>query len=52
MPGWPALAVLGARLAWAIDNNLTRQRVAHRRVLVVRVRGRIADAVTPRSRSA
>ena len=25
---WPALAVLGACLAWAIDNNLTRQ-VAH-----------------------
>ncbi len=24
-PGWPALAILGACLAWAIDNNLTRK---------------------------
>ena len=24
-PGWPALAVLAACLAWAIDNNLTRK---------------------------
>lgn len=41
---WPALAVLGACLAWAIDNNLTRKVSANDAMLVACLKGLLAGA--------
>jgi drug/metabolite transporter (DMT)-like permease len=40
--GWPALAVLGACLAWAIDNNLTRKVALTDASFVAMVKGLVA----------
>ena len=42
--GWPALAVLGACLAWAIDNNLTRKVALTDASFVAMVKGLAAGA--------
>jgi len=42
--GWPALAVLGACLAWAIDNNLTRKVSLTDASFVAMVKGLAAGA--------
>jgi drug/metabolite transporter (DMT)-like permease len=38
-PGWPALAVLGACAAWAIDNNLTRKVALNDATWVAAIKG-------------
>ncbi len=43
-PGWPALAVLGACLAWAIDNNLTRKVALTDASFIAMVKGLVAGA--------
>lgn len=43
-PGWPALAVLGACLAWAIDNNLTRKVALTDASFIAMVKGLAAGA--------
>ncbi len=42
---WPALAVLGACAAWAIDNNLTRKVALHDAAWIAAVKGLAAGAV-------
>ena len=42
---WPALAVLGACLAWAIDNNLTRKVALNDAMWIASVKGLVAGAV-------
>lgn len=42
---WPALAVLGACLAWAIDNNLTRKVALNDATWIAAVKGLAAGAV-------
>ncbi|HEY6135115.1 MAG TPA: DMT family transporter, partial [Rubrivivax sp.] len=42
---WPALAVLGACAAWAVDNNLTRKVALHDATWVAAVKGLAAGAV-------
>lgn len=42
---WPALAVLGACLFWAIDNNLTRRVSANDAVVLALLKGLVAGAV-------
>ena len=42
---WPALAVLGACLAWAIDNNLTRKVSLNDAMWIASVKGLVAGAV-------
>jgi drug/metabolite transporter (DMT)-like permease len=42
--GWPALAVLGACLAWAIDNNLTRKVALTDASFIAMVKGLAAGA--------
>lgn len=42
---WPALAVLGACLAWAIDNNLTRKVALNDAAWIASVKGLAAGAV-------
>jgi drug/metabolite transporter (DMT)-like permease len=42
--GWPALAVLGACLAWAIDNNLTRKVALTDASFIAMVKGLTAGA--------
>ena len=42
---WPALAVLGACLAWAIDNNLTRMVALADAAWIASVKGLVAGAV-------
>ena len=42
---WPALAVLGACLAWAIDNNLTRKVALNDATGIAAVKGLVAGAV-------
>ncbi len=42
---WPALAVLGACLAWAIDNNFTRKVSLHDAAWIASVKGLAAGAV-------
>ena len=42
---WPALAVLGACLAWGLDNNLTRKVSLHDAVWLAAVKGLVAGAV-------
>jgi drug/metabolite transporter (DMT)-like permease len=42
---WPALAIAGACLCWAIDNNLTRRISAGDSVKIAAVKGLIAGAV-------
>lgn len=44
-PGWPALAIAGACLAWALDNNLTRKVSGADPVEVAALKGGIAGAV-------
>lgn len=41
---WPALAVLGACLAWAIDNNLTRKVSLHDATWIAMVKGLAAGS--------
>lgn len=42
---WPALAVLGACLAWGLDNNLTRQLALHDAAWLACVKGAVAGPV-------
>ncbi len=42
---WPALAVLGACLAWAVDNNLTRKVALNDAMWIASVKGLAAGAV-------
>lgn len=42
---WPALAVLGACLAWALDNNLTRKVALHDATAIAAVKGLGAGSV-------
>ena len=42
---WPALAVLGACLAWGIDNNLTRKLSAADPVQIATIKGLAAGAI-------
>jgi drug/metabolite transporter (DMT)-like permease len=42
---WPALAILGACLAWAIDNNLTRKVSLHDATWIASVKGLCAGTV-------
>ncbi|MEO7853823.1 MAG: DMT family transporter [Rubrivivax sp.] len=42
---WPALAVLGACLAWAIDNNLTRKVALNDASWIAAVKGLVAGTV-------
>ncbi len=42
---WPALAVLGACAAWAIDNNLTRKVALHDATWIAAVKGLAAGSV-------
>ena len=42
--GWPTLAVLGACLAWAIDNNLTRKVALTDASFIAMVKGLVAGA--------
>jgi drug/metabolite transporter (DMT)-like permease len=42
---WPSLAVLGACLAWAVDNNLTRKVSTHDAMTIACVKGLAAGAV-------
>ena len=42
---WPALAVLGACLAWAIDNNLTRKIALSDATWIAMVKGLVAGGV-------
>ena len=42
---WPALAVLGACLAWAVDNNLTRKVALNDATWIAMVKGLSAGAV-------
>ncbi len=42
---WPALAVLGACLAWGIDNNLTRRVSLHDATWIAALKGLAAGAV-------
>lgn len=44
-PGWGALAVLGACLCWAIDNNLTRKVADSDAVQIACIKGLVAGAV-------
>ncbi len=44
-PGWPALAIAGACLAWALDNNLTRKVSGADPVEIAALKGGIAGAV-------
>jgi drug/metabolite transporter (DMT)-like permease len=41
---WPALAVLGACLAWAVDNNLTRKVALSDASFIAMVKGLVAGA--------
>ena len=43
--GWPALAVLGACLAWAIDNNLTRKVALSDAAWIASIKGLVAGSV-------
>lgn len=42
---WPALAILGACLAWGIDNNLTRKVALHDASWIAAVKGLLAGSV-------
>lgn len=42
---WPALAIVGACLAWGIDNNLTRKIAGGDAVLIAAVKGWVAGGV-------
>jgi drug/metabolite transporter (DMT)-like permease len=42
---WPALAIAGACLFWALDNNLTRKISAGDAVLIAAIKGVVAGAV-------
>jgi drug/metabolite transporter (DMT)-like permease len=42
---WPALAVLGACLAWGLDNNLTRKLALHDATWLACVKGAVAGPV-------
>lgn len=42
---WPTLAVLGACLAWGIDNNLTRRIALHDATWIAAVKGLVAGSV-------
>jgi drug/metabolite transporter (DMT)-like permease len=42
---WPALAVLGACAAWAVDNNLTRKVALHDATWIACVKGLVAGSV-------
>ena len=42
---WPTLAILGACLAWGIDNNLTRQVALHDATWLAAVKGLVAGPV-------
>jgi drug/metabolite transporter (DMT)-like permease len=42
---WPAIAVLGACAAWAIDNNLTRKIALHDASWIAMVKGSVAGSV-------
>ena len=42
---WPALAILGACLAWAIDNNLTRKISASDASWITAIKGLVAGSV-------
>jgi drug/metabolite transporter (DMT)-like permease len=44
-PGWPALAIGGACLAWALDNNLTRKVSGTDPVQMAALKGTIAGTV-------
>lgn len=44
-PGWGALAVAGACLAWAIDNNLTRKVSGGDALTIATIKGLVAGAV-------
>lgn len=44
-PGWPTLAVLGACLAWAVDNNLTRRVSSADATWIASVKGLVAGPV-------
>ena len=44
-PGWGSLAIAGACLAWAIDNNLTRRLAAADPVALTIVKGLVAGSV-------
>ena len=43
--GWPAAAVVGACLAWALDNNLTRKVALHDATWLAAVKGCVAGPV-------
>lgn len=45
-PCWGALAVIGACLAWAIDNNLTRRLALADPLIIVTVKGLAAGPIT------
>lgn len=45
-PRWGAVAVIGACLAWAIDNNLTRKLAVADPLVIVAVKGLVAGPVT------
>lgn len=45
-PRWSALAVIGACLAWAIDNNLTRKLAIADPLVIVTVKGWVAGPIT------
>jgi drug/metabolite transporter (DMT)-like permease len=42
---WPALAILGACLAWGLDNNLTRKLALHDATWLAAVKGAVAGPV-------
>jgi drug/metabolite transporter (DMT)-like permease len=42
---WPALAILGACLAWGLDNNLTRKLALHDATWLACVKGAVAGPV-------
>ncbi len=44
-PSWPALAIAGACLCWAVDNNLTRKISAGDAVRIAAIKGLAAGAV-------
>ncbi|MDD2919899.1 DMT family transporter [Rhodoferax sp.] len=44
-PGWPALAILGACLAWGLDNNLTRRVSQVDASWLASVKGAVAGSV-------